>query len=132
MIKQINEMKSLKTFTILFIAITLASCTKRIHTNDVNLKSDTVFYENKPFTGEIWTEDNKTGSFNTDNGMLKSLKFYHENGKEAVSMIIKNNGKAETHIYDENGDSTDLVSFQQKYMDLWIKIALVQGEFMSK
>jgi hypothetical protein len=126
-------MRRIKTLSIIFIAIIMAtSCTKKIHTNEVSFKSDSVYYDNRPFTGEIWTEDDKTGCFDTDKGVLKSLKFYHENGKEAISMEIKNNGKAETHVYDDKGNSTDIVSFQQKYMDLWIKIALIQGEFMSK
>ncbi|WP_434503210.1 hypothetical protein [Prevotella sp.] len=126
-------MKEIKILIIISLAIIMAtSCTKKIHTNEVSFKKDSVYYDNKPFTGEIWTDDDKTGSFNTDNGVLKSLKFYHDNGKVAVAMEIKNNGKPETHVYDDKGNSTDLVSFQQKYTDLWIKIALVQGEFMSK
>lgn len=125
-------MKQFKTFVILFIAILMtSSCMKKIHTNEVSFKQDSVFFDKKPYTGEIWTEDGKTGCFNIDNGVLKSLKFYHDNGKEAISMDIKNK-KPITHIYDDKGNATDIVSFQQKYMDLWIKIALVQGEFMSK
>ena len=125
-------MKQFKTFVILFIAILMtSSCMKKIHTNEVSFKQDSVFFDKKPYTGEIWTEDDKTGCFNIDNGVLKSLKFYHDNGKEAISMDIKNK-KPITHIYDDKGHATDIVSFQQKYMDLWIKIALVQGEFMSK
>ena len=126
-------MKDIKVLIIISLAMIMAtSCTKKIHTNEVSFKKDSVYYDNKPFTGEIWTDDDKTGSFNTDNGVLKSLKFYHENGKEAISMEIKKNGKPDTHVYDDKGNSIDLVSFQQKYMDLWIKIALIQGEFMSK
>lgn len=125
-------MKQFKTFVILFIAILMtSSCMKKIHTNEVSFKQDSVFFDKKPYTGEIWTEDDKTGCFNIDNGVLKSLKFYHDNGKEAISMDIKNK-KPITYIYDDKGNATDIVSFQQKYMDLWIKIALVQGEFMSK
>ena len=125
-------MKQFKTFVILFIAILMtSSCMKKIHTNEVSFKQDSVFFDKKPYTGEIWTEDDKTGCFNIDNGVLKSLKFYHDNGKEAISMDIKNK-KPITNIYDYKGNATDIVSFQQKYMDLWIKIALVQGEFMSK
>lgn len=126
-------MKQIKILIIISIATLMTtSCTKKIHINEVSFEKDSVYYNNRPFTGEIRTEDDKTGIFNTDKGVLKSLKFYHDNGKEAISMKIKDNGKPETHIYDDKGNPTDLVSFQQKYMDLWIKIALVQGEFMSK
>ena len=94
-------MKQFKTFVILFIAILMtSSCMKKIHTNEVSFKQDSVFFDKKPYTGEIWTEDDKTGCFNIDNGVLKSLKFYHDNGKEAISMDIKNK-KPITHIYDD-------------------------------
>ena len=126
-------MKKIKAFIVIVIAVIMATaCTKKIHTNEVSFKKDSVYYDKEPFTGKIWTEDDKTGSFNIDNGVLKSLKVYHEKGKEAISMEIKKNGKPDTHVYDDKGNSIDLVSFQQKYMDLWIKIALIQGEFMSK
>lgn len=126
-------MKQFKILIIIFISIILTtSCIKKIHSNEVSLKNDSVYYDNKAYTGEVWTEDDKTGEFYIDNGVLKSLKFYHDNGKEAISMEINNKRKPITHVYDDKGNSIDLMSFEQKYTDLWIKIALIQGEFMSK
>lgn len=125
----------MKRFTIAFLMLalfTVISCTKRIHVEEVAMKADTAMYEGKPFTGEIWTADDRSGSFNTEEGILKSLKFFHENGNTAVEMTINEKGAPITKIYNEEGDSIDLMKFQREYTKIWVNIALTQGELMAK
>lgn len=123
---------SYKTFVFLLILCLSNACTSKIHTNEVTFKKDIAYYNDKPFSGEIWTDDDKSGFFVTKDGKLKSLTFFHENGNTAINMTVKDSGAPVTQIYDEDGNTMDFVSFQQKYMKLFIKIAMVQGQFLNK
>lgn len=125
-------MKKRILLPLLMMALMMTGCTRKIHVKDVTMKGDTAYYMNKPFNGQIWTADDRTGYFTTDNGVLTSLKFFHRNGKDAIDMKINEGGAPITKIYNENGDSIDLVKFQHDYMDIWLNIALVQGELMAK
>lgn len=116
----------------LIIATAFCACTKKIHTNEVTFRGDTAIYEGKPFSGEIWTDDDQSGFFLTEDGKLKGLTFYHRNGKEAISMKRIDEGAPDIEIVDENGDSIDLVTFQNKYADIFLKMAMVQGELMAQ
>lgn len=126
-------MKAFARYTLcLFLVISLAGCGKRIHINEVSFHGDTVYYQEKPYTGEIWTEDDKTGCFRTEEGNLRSLVFYHRNGKQAITMEVSEQGAPHTEIFDDKGEPIDMISFQTKYMDIWIKMAMIQGELMTK
>lgn len=50
----------------------------------------------------------------------------------AIHMKVSPQGAPHTEIFDDHGDSLDLVSFQQHYMDIYLKMAMVQGELMQK
>lgn len=125
-------MKILFIYFFLLFSVILTSCGKRVHIEDVSFHDDTVCYQGKPYTGEIWTDDDKTGCFRTEKGNLKSLVFYHHNGKQAISMETSPQGAPHTEIFDDEGNPIDMISFQTKYMDIWIKMAMVQGELMTK
>ncbi len=127
-------MKHIAIHTLLFLSLTttLVSCGKRIHIDEVSFRGDTAYYQEKPYTGEIWTEDEKTGCFRTENGNLQSLVFYHRNGKKAITMEVNEKGAPHTEILDDKGNPIDMISFQTKYMDIWIKMAMIQGELMTR
>ncbi len=125
-------MKAIATYFCLLLSVIYISCGKRVHIDEVSFRGDTVCYQGEPYTGEIWTEDEKTGCFHTDKGNLKSLVFYHDNGKQAITMEVNEQGAPHTEIFDDEGNSIDMISFQTKYMDIWIKMAMIQGELMTK
>ena len=124
--------KYIAAVTVLLFLATLSACTRKIHTCDVSFRQDTAIYNGKPFSGEIWTDDDESGFFLTEEGQLKGLTFYHRNGKEAITMKRINDGAPEIKIYDDKGDSIDLVTFQQKYADIFINMAMVQGNLMAQ
>ncbi len=114
------------------VMLSLSACGHKIHVSDVSFRGDSVCYQNKPFSGEIWTDDDKAGFFLTEQGVLKSLTFYHDNGKKAIVMTVNENGSPHTEIFDEQGSPIDFITFQRKYSALWVKIAKVQGQLLSK
>lgn len=114
------------------LVLAMSACGHKIHVSDVSFRGDTVYYQSKPFSGEIWTDDDKAGYFLTEQGVLKSLTFYHDNGKKAIVMTVSEDGSPKTEIFDEQGSRIDFITFQRKYSALWVKIAQVQGQLLSK
>lgn len=125
-------MKYLLPFFLPLLALAFTACGKRVHIDEISFRGDTVIYEGAPYTGDIWTEDESTGRFRTERGILRSLTFYHRNGKEAITMQVSEQGAPHTEIFDEQGQPMDMMTFQTKYADIWIKMAMIQGELMMK
>lgn len=125
-------MKYLLPFLLPLLALAFTACGKRVHIDEISFRGDTVIYEGAPYTGDIWTEDESTGRFRTEMGILRSLTFYHRNGKEAITMQVSEQGAPHTEIFDEQGQPMDMMTFQTKYADIWIKMAMIQGELMMK
>lgn len=117
---------------LLLLTMAFSACGKRVHIDEVSFHGDTVLYEGAPYTGEIWTEDESTGCFQTEHGLLRSLSFYHRNGRQAITMRVNEQGAPHTEIFDEQGEPIDMMTFQTKYADIWIKMAMIQGELMMK
>lgn len=124
--------KLLPLVVLLLILSTFCGCGKKIHINEVTFSSDTAYYKEKPYTGEIWTDDDKSACFKTKDGCLQKATFFHHNGKEAISMEIKEKGAPKTSIYDEEGNTIDLPTFQKSYMDIWFNMIMIQGQFMAQ
>ncbi|HIZ69041.1 MAG TPA: hypothetical protein H9966_04025 [Candidatus Prevotella avicola] len=120
------------TFFLPLLALAFIACGKRVHIDEISFRGDIVIYEGAPYTGDIWTEDESTGRFRTETGILRSLTFYHRNGKEAITMQVSEQGAPHTEIFDEQGQPMDMMTFQTKYADIWIKMAMIQGELMMK
>ena len=114
-----------------FLCLIATACTKKIHIKDISFHSDTVYYEGYPFTGEIWTSDDTTSCVVTEEGVMKSLTFYHSKDKHAVVMTLNDGIVSKSQCYDEQGDSIDIISFEERYKKLWIKMFRVQGELIK-
>lgn len=114
-----------------FLCLIATACTKKIHAEDIGFHNDTVYYEGQPFTGEIWTSDNTTGCIVTEKGVMKSLTYYHSKDKHAVVMTLNDGIVSKSQCYDEQGDSIDIISFEERYKKLWIKMFRVQGELIK-
>ena len=122
----------MKTIAVISLfCLSLMACTKKIHIKDIGFHSDTVYYEGHPFTGEIWTSDDTTGCVVTEEGVMKSLTYYHSKDKHAVVMTLNDGIVSKSQCYDEQGDSIDIISFEERYKKLRIKIIRMGGEFIK-
>lgn len=122
----------MKTIAVISLfCLSLMACTKKIHIKDIGFHSDTVYYEGHPFTGEIWTSDDTTSCVVTEEGVMKSLTFYHSKDKHAVVMTLNDGIVSKSQYYDEQGDSIDIISFEVRYKKLWIKMFRAQGELIK-
>jgi hypothetical protein len=122
-------MKYLK-FSILFLLILAAvACGKKIHISDVTMSGDKTYYHSQAYTGTVWTDDEQSGKFVTDKGMLTSLTFYHRNNQKAIEMTIDPQTKTPTSkMWDDKGKEISIMQFQQQYMDILVKMAMTQKQ----
>lgn len=138
------SLRSSSSIFLLILFLCFVSCGKKsITLGEISFQGSKVCYEGKPFTGTIWTEDKEFGCFETKDGDLQCCTFYHENGKVAIKMEIPSAQEQDTshgdkhaapvtQVFDDKGNTMDLMSFQRQYLPLWIKIAMVQGELINK
>lgn len=122
-------MKYLKLSLLSLIIIFAAACAKKIHVSDVNMVGDKTYYEKQAYTGTVWTDDEQSGKFETKDGNLTSLTFYHRNNQKAIEMTIGPKTKMPTTtLWDEKGKEISISQFQEQYMDILIKMMMVQRQ----
>lgn len=110
----------------------LQSCTKKIHINDVEMRGDTAYYSGKPFTGEIWTDNDADGYFDMADGILKKFTFYHHNGKVAISAVVNNGTKPQITIFDDGGNKISMAEFTSRYSDIWVNMLYLQVQLSNR
>lgn len=108
------------------------SCTKKIHLDDVEMRGDTAFYNGKPFTGEVWTDNNADGFFAMDNGILKKFTFYHHNGKVAISAVVNSGKQPDITIFDDKGKKISMNDFMSRYSDIWVNMLYLQVQLNNR
>ena len=73
------------------------------------------------FTGEVWSDDNRTFCIKVANGKNGDMLSFHENGKIAIyHKVVDNNEDHDVYTYyDEFGNVIDENSFNAKYQSVW-------------
>jgi hypothetical protein len=122
-------MKYLKLALLMFALVISSACVKKIHVSEVSMVGEKTYYDKQAYTGTVWTDDEKSGKFETKDGNLTSLTFFHRNNQKAIEMTIDPKTKAPTTMmWDEKGKEISIAQFQEQYMDILIKMALVQKQ----
>lgn len=71
------------------------------------------------FTGTLWSDDEKSIKADVENGSIKVVDVYHDNGQLAVHTAMD---EAEAdfvpEFYDEEGSKIEMTAFMEKYFDL--------------
>jgi hypothetical protein len=126
-------MKYLKLFFLLAVIVLASSCGKKIHISDVSTVGNKTFYEQKAYTGSLWTDDEKSGKFELNDGMLTSMTFYHSNGNKAIEMTVDMKTKQpSTKLWDDKGKEMSLPDFEKHYIGILINMSMVQKQIKSK
>ncbi len=85
---------------LLLCSFVLLSC-NNTKVTDLKYKNDSeiyVFKDDKPFDGEAWSDDGKTFKFVVDNGVLRKVEFYSEDGS-----LFYITTKRHDYYYNEKG-----------------------------
>mgnify|MGYP007056203293 CR=1 FL=1 len=115
----------------LFVPVAICSCSgdKKSNISEVVFADGTATVEGKPFTGEIWSDDNKTYCLETDNGVVTAFKIYHSNGTAAYVMA----SPADTlEAFDETGNSIPLDTFIKRYESLADEMTAVNNKIKGE
>lgn len=110
----------------LSVPVALLSCSKEKTStiSEVVFADGTATVDGKPFTGEIWSDDNKTYCLETDKGVVTGFKLYHSNGTAAYVMA----SPADTlEAFDEAGKSIPLDTFIKRYESLADELTAVNN-----
>lgn len=119
--------KLLLAFCLMLPVIFLPSCNEKANFSDINIKilddaengeDGIILKDGKPFTGEVWSQDNATICIKIEDGVAKEMSFYHMNGKIAVYQIPYK----QYIYYDDEGNVISRDSFMDKYGYLSDKI----------
>lgn len=96
----------------------ICSCTKsgNVHLSDLELDatSGAVYMDGSPYTGTVWSDDEKTINLTVESGELKKIVYYHENGKPAM---VTEPGEGVCFFNDEGRPMLDRAFFD-KYKEL--------------
>lgn len=111
--------------------VLLYSCSSKIKTTDVRLVGDEVFYEDKPYTGQVWTKDGESIVADVSDGRPVKFTLFHDNGKPAMVVIFSARDK-EKKYYDINGYEMTKGDWIAKYPSVSMKRGLMDEEFRQE
>lgn len=76
----------MKKLLLILCVFTLMSCTKEVKISQLvfNKSLTVAYYDEEPFSGKAWSEDNKTVCITFEEGKVTLIKVFHANGKVAV------------------------------------------------
>lgn len=108
----------MKKFHLVLCIVALVACAdalgnKRVHQNEVILKNDICLYQGKPFTGQVWTDDDKSACLEVEDGNMVRMTYYYKNGNKLYEASEEN----ET-FYAPNGNEiseTDILDYDEAW-----------------
>lgn len=74
------------------------------------------------FTGELWSDDNRTFCITVENGKGKSISSFHDNGQLAILHMLDgdDDGNNDTYMFfDEDANVIEDEEFNARYHSVW-------------
>jgi hypothetical protein len=107
------------------ISISFISCERKKHFSEVTYSDGVFYYDQKPYTGMLWSKDNVTASGEFYNGEILRITLYHSKGKKAMTWDVAKLSKRSYNIifkddydyFDEDGNKIDCDEFEKRYPD---------------
>lgn len=81
----------------------------------INQTDGKVYKNEQLYTGTVWSNDKKSMAIDCDNGIIKKIKLFHDNGNiaaESESFV------SEVVFFDSDGNSVDFKVMGDLYPDL--------------
>lgn len=107
------------TFRKLVIALALPvivmSCGSRIkHISDMEIRDSLIYADGKPYSGEIWSDDEHVYRLTAQDGVVVNCRLYHDNDSVAIEIL---NDSVVTY-YNDEGDELPEDTFKVRYKDV--------------
>ena len=109
------------------ICLVVSAChDQRTTLSEVQLTDTLILEGGKPFSGELWSDDDSTWCLTAKNGNPIAFTLYHPNGKPAFVM----QSPADTlQAFDETGEAISIDSFAVNYQQLAEQIPALMERF---
>lgn len=113
-------------------AIALTGCEKNMHISDMTFKDGGgyAFYKGKPYTGDVWSDDDKTACFTYKDGKLTVMTAFHDNGQVACTAGQKE-GEGSKY-FDTEGNAIDEMTFFGTYRSVLESVAETASQMQRR
>ena len=112
------------TFRNLIIALALPmvvmSCGSRMkHISDMEIRDSMIYADGKPYSGDVWSDDEHVYRLTAREGVVVSCLFYHDNDSVAIEIL---NDSIVTY-YDDEGEVLPEDTFKVRYKEVCASLA---------
>lgn len=107
------------------LLLLMAGCAEKMRKeSEVSFENAQVYLNEKPYTGQVWSDDGTTWCLTATEGTPTAFTLYHNNGQQAFAMT----SPADTlQAFDEQGAPISIDTFAVRYKELARQIpALIQ------
>ena len=124
----------MKKFLLCLVVVLLCSCSEnKIKSTDVQFIENEIIYNDKPFTGQVWSKDGESVVVDVSDGRLVKITYLHKNGNPAaVGTLRVKDGRRSKRLYftyyDINGYEMAEHEWETKYEEL-LKEIDIEEEF---
>ena len=113
-------------------AIAMTGCEKKKHISDMTFKDGGgyAFHEGEPYTGDVWSDDDKTACFTYKDGELTVMTAFHDNGQVACTAGQKE-GEGSKY-FDTEGNAIDEMTFFGTYRSVLESVAETASQMQRR
>lgn len=117
---------------IIAVIVALTGCEKRMHVSDMTFKDGGghAFHEGEPYTGDVWSDDDKTACFTYKDGELSVMTAFHDNGQVACTAGQKE-GEGSKY-FDTEGNAIDEMTFFGTYRSVLENVAETASQMQRR
>ncbi len=99
----------------LALPVLVMSCGPNLkHISEVEIRDSIVYDNGNPYTGDVWSDDERLFSLTTTGGVIVNCRVFHINDSLAIEILNDSTVK----YYDEVGDTIPEDTFRLRYKDL--------------
>ena len=117
----------MKNFFLSLAVILFCSCESKITSEDVRLVGNEIYYDNQPYSGQLWTKDGESLVVEVSDGRPVKFTLFHDNGKPAM-IVTYSAGDKEKAYFDINGYKMTKGEWISKYPNISMKRSLIDEE----
>ena len=99
----------------LALPVLIVACgEKKKHVGDVEFRDSLVYVDDKPYSGDVWSNDEHLYRITTQDGVVVNCQIYHANDSVAIEIL----NDSTVNYFTEQGDTLPEDSFKVRYKDM--------------
>lgn len=124
-------MRLFKTIAFFICCLFIAGCDSTPLISDLTFSDNykCAYFNDKPFNGTAWSDSNKRMSISCENGAVKSVDVYHNNGNIAIKgPAFFELGK----FYNDMGLEISIEQFTDEYPQVIMEVISITDEIIPQ